>query len=165
MRKRVRKRLLTIRKSNWISSFDFRGWMEREQKKRTVAFNEERTVRLLFKGSIASAIYNPVCCRGWLFSRVDCFCRTSVCASSTVSTHFRVDAVFVTFWNCSYRALIDTCAACNTIVTNYVSHFVKYLVDNFCWCKNRAFFVFKKFLGRYFIKNIVFCNNGRSFSL
>ena len=25
MRKRMRKRLLTIRKSNWISSFDFRG--------------------------------------------------------------------------------------------------------------------------------------------
>ena len=45
------------------------------------------------------------------------------------------------------------------------SYFVKYLVDNFCWCKNRAFFVFKKYLGRYFIKNIVFCNNGRSFSL
>ena len=43
-----------------------------------------------------SAKENPIlCCE--LFSRVDSLCRTCVSASSTICTHFRVDAVFITF--------------------------------------------------------------------
>ncbi len=58
--------------------------------------------------------------------RVNRFCGTYIRASSTIRTHFRIDGVLIAFRNCPYRTFIDTTAASNAIVTNYVSHFFRF---------------------------------------
>ena len=58
-----------------------------------------------------------------LFSRVNCFRRTNICASTALCASFGVDRILVTFRDSAYWTLVDASAASNTIVTNYVSHF------------------------------------------
>ena len=46
----------------------------------------------------------------------------SVSACATLSAHLGVDRVLLALRDSSYGTLVDTCAACNTIITNYVCH-------------------------------------------
>ena len=59
-----------------------------------------------------------------LFFRGDCTHRANACASSAVDAYVRVDAVNITFLDCSGRAFTLTCAACYAVgLRNFVSHF------------------------------------------
>lgn len=46
----------------------------------------------------------------------------SVSACATLSAQLGVDRVLLALRDSSYGTLVDTCAACNTIITNYVCH-------------------------------------------
>ena len=59
-----------------------------------------------------------------LFSRMNCFRRTNICTSTTLCASLRVDMIDITFRDSANRTLVDTSSASNTIVTNYVSHFL-----------------------------------------
>ncbi|OAV66228.1 hypothetical protein Barb4_02985 [Bacteroidales bacterium Barb4] len=56
---------------------------------------------------------------------MDGFCGTSVRTRSALGTQFGVNSVLVAFGDCSHRTFVNTSTASNTVVTNYVSHFVK----------------------------------------
>jgi len=66
--------------------------------------------------------------RGWgnglfFFLQRDSAAGTCVSASAAFGTLLRVDRVLFAFGDSSNGAFVNTCAASNTIVTNYVSHF------------------------------------------
>ena len=78
-----------------------------------------------------------------LFSRMNCFRRTNIRASTALCTSFRIDRIDIAFRDSAYRTLIDASTASNTIVTNYVSHFLldfKLLVL-ICSAKIAVFFI------------------------
>lgn len=53
---------------------------------------------------------------------MDCFHRTNVGASTTVSTNFRVNRVDVTFCYCLNGTFVETGSASGAIVVDNVSH-------------------------------------------
>ena len=54
----------------------------------------------------------------------------NISASATLSALLGVDRVLFTFRDCTNGAFVNTSTASDTIVTNYVSHFVLILVVN-----------------------------------
>jgi len=62
-----------------------------------------------------------------LLCRMDCLCGACICTRAAVCTQIRVNAVNITLHNCFYGAFANTTTTCNTIFTNYVSHFFKFL--------------------------------------
>ena len=62
-----------------------------------------------------TAIYPP-----WLEG--DSSAGASVRACATFSAHIGVDWITVAFGNCTHRAFVFTCTACDTIFRNFVSH-------------------------------------------
>ena len=65
-------------------------------------------------------IVSSICCA--LFARSDSARGTNICASAAVNTYVRVDRILFAFRDCASGAFVDTSAACNAIVANYVSH-------------------------------------------
>ena len=63
-----------------------------------------------------------------LFCGVNSLRRTCISAGTALGAHFGVDRILVTFRDCANGTFIDTSAASDTIVTNYVSHCVKFLM-------------------------------------
>ena len=57
-----------------------------------------------------------------LFSKADSLLRTYACACTALCAEIRVDWILFAFRDCLYRALANTCTACDAVVTNYVSH-------------------------------------------
>ena len=57
-----------------------------------------------------------------LLWKADCLRRTNISACTTFCAHIRIDRILFSFRDSANRALVDTCTACDTIVTNYVSH-------------------------------------------
>ena len=57
----------------------------------------------------------------------DCTAWTCVSASTALCALVWVDRILVALRDSTYRTLVDTCAASNTIVTNYISHSSKIL--------------------------------------
>ena len=49
----------------------------------------------------------------------------SICASTTLGALLRIDRILLALRDSSYGTFVDTCAACNTIITNYVCHNLK----------------------------------------
>ena len=60
----------------------------------------------------------------WLFvTRVNCAPRADTGACAAVNTDVWVNVIYITFWNCTCRALADTCAACYALCFwDFVSH-------------------------------------------
>ena len=57
--------------------------------------------------------------------RMNSFGRTSICTGSAVNASFWVDDIFgITLRDCFIGALVNTSSTLNTVVTNYVSHFL-----------------------------------------
>ena len=52
----------------------------------------------------------------------DCFVRASASAGSATNAGVRVDDIDVAFRNSAHRAFVDTCAASNAAVCDFVSH-------------------------------------------
>lgn len=84
-----------------------------------------------------------------LCPRADCTRRACFCTCSTVGTYFRINAVDISLGDCFHRTFIDTCTTCNTIFTNYVSHFLLFLKLE--QCKSKQFFRLKKMFVFFFI--------------
>ena len=80
--------------------------------------------RLPFEWATSASIS----CRIVLFCGVNSLRRTCISAGTALGAHFGVDRILVTFRDCANGAFIDTSAASDTIVTNYVSHCVKFLM-------------------------------------
>ena len=57
-----------------------------------------------------------------LFSKAYSLLRTYACACAALCAEIRVDWILFAFRDCLYRALANTCTACDAVVTNYVSH-------------------------------------------
>ena len=55
----------------------------------------------------------------------------SVSASAALRALLGVNRILVALGDSSYGTLVNTCAACNTVVTNYVSH-SSFLLLNVC---------------------------------
>ena len=63
-----------------------------------------------------------------VLAQANCFRRTCICTSTTFCTSVWVDRILITFRDCANWTFIDTSTASDTIVTNYVSHFLNYLI-------------------------------------
>ncbi len=84
--------------------------------------------------------------------KTDCLIRANICTSTTLCAHVWVDRILLALRDSSSWALINTCTASDTIVTNYVSHNNNfYNVNNvsvshvigytyFVWCKDNNYF-------------------------
>lgn len=57
-----------------------------------------------------------------LLWKADSLRRTNISTCAALSAHVRIDRILFSLWDCANRALVNTCTACDTIVTNYVSH-------------------------------------------
>lgn len=69
------------------------------------------------KNKLSSLSYSPP-----LVLQRDSAAGASVSACATLSAQLGVDRVLLALRDSSYGTLVDTCAACNTIITNYVCH-------------------------------------------
>jgi hypothetical protein len=57
----------------------------------------------------------------------DCFVGASAGASAATNAGVRVDDIDVAFRNSAHRAFVDTCAASNAGISDFVSHNVQFL--------------------------------------
>ena len=109
------------------------------------------SLRWKLKSTSGKEWYNGSFFRGIHFSRRGYYkkCRACFCTCSTVGTYFRINAVDISLGDCFHRTFIDTCTTCNTIFTNYVSHFLLFLKLE--QCKSKQFFRLKKMFVFFFI--------------
>lgn len=61
------------------------------------------------------------------FLQSDCARGACISTGTTLCALVGVDRVLLTLRDCTYGTLIDTCAASNTIIINYVSHNCSFL--------------------------------------
>ena len=64
----------------------------------------------------------------YLLSLDNSLWRTYSCTRTAVDAQLGVNRIFLAFWNCALRALVDASTACNAVVCNYVSHSCKFKI-------------------------------------